>query len=124
MAHDFTNSKINYDNGFSEVILPRNIRYGASYTFNNLFFCERPLIALDIDDRIHFGTELWLPSLLNIQLGMRAGLQRDICAHGEKEIIYSFGTSIKYQISDRYILNFDYAYTDFPILKISPLPHP
>ena len=97
MAYDFTGTKVKYDNGVSDAILPRNIRYGACYELHKLLFFERPLVALDIDDRIHLGTELWLPSLLNIQLGLRGGLQRDIYPYGEKKITSSFGTSIKYQ---------------------------
>ncbi|MBD3289028.1 hypothetical protein GF337_09510, partial [candidate division KSB1 bacterium] len=116
MAYDFTNTKVRYDNGASEAILHRNIRYGASYDFKRLLFFERPLIAMDIDDRLHLGTEFWLPAVLNCQIGLRAGLQKDIYDYGENEMTYSFGTGLRYQIRKQYLLSFDYSYTDSPAL--------
>ena len=116
MAHDFTDSQIKYDTGVSSTIFFRNVRYGACYEFKDLLFFRHPLMAFDIDDRFHIGMEFWLPSWHYLQLGFRTGLQKDIYPHGEEELTNSFGTSIKYQIKDRYILNFDYSYTDSPAL--------
>lgn len=116
MAHDFTNTRVRYDNGVSEAILNRNIRYGLSYEFKKLLFFERPLIAMDFDDRIHLGTELWLPEVLQCQIGVRSGLQKDNYSYGEDELTYSFGAGLRYQFRQQYLLSFDYSYTDSPAL--------
>lgn len=115
MIHDFTNTNLKYDNGRKETIFYRNFRYGMCYEFRNFFIFENPLFAMDFDDRFHCGTEFWLPTLKNFQLGFRAGVQKDIYTHGENELTNSFGTSLKYQFKN-YILNFDYSYTNSPNL--------
>jgi len=116
VGHDFTDTKVKYENNVSEAILLRNIRYGLAYQFQNLPFIEQPLVAIDIDDRIHFGAEFWLPALLKFQLGFRLGIQKDIYPHGEEDVTTSFGTSFKYRLMERYGLNFDYAFTNSPLL--------
>lgn len=116
MAQDLNNTKITYDNDVSEAILRRNIHYGFCYRINRLYFFEQPLLAMDWDDRIHIGTEFWLPEIMNFRFGFRAGVQKDLYKYGDPESGVSFGASINYQIQDQYFLNFDYAFTDHPAL--------
>jgi len=108
MAHDVTNTRMRYENGISKIIYFRNIRYGIAYRFSDVYFIKHPLLAIDLDDRIHLGAEFWLQNIL----GLRAGMQQDFYAHGEKEITFSFGAGIRYKY-----FQFDYALTNSPMLE-------
>jgi hypothetical protein len=64
------------------------------------------LVAMDIGDRLHLGSEYTYADILSL----RFGLERDL--EGEKETEFSFGTGIKYKM-----LQFDYAYRYHPHLE-------
>jgi len=108
MAHDFTNTRLQFENGVSETQYFRNIRFGASYKLPSLFVFKQPLLAIDIDDRFHLGAESWLFNIV----GLRAGVQKDLSSYSEKELTPSFGTSIRYKS-----FQFDYAFTNSPFLE-------
>ena len=103
VVRDATDTKIQYNDGGSEVIAPRSFRFGTAY---------RPMkaltVALDVDDRLHFGGEYWLYNLL----GLRGGVQKDL--HTSEPMTVSCGTSIRYRL-----LQFDYAYVRPPTLSSS-----
>ncbi|UCF78742.1 MAG: tetratricopeptide repeat protein [Candidatus Eiseniibacteriota bacterium] len=101
VAQDLFDTKLNYsgDDG-SAVAYPRNVRFGASYTFG-----DRATIAADIDDRYHLGGEFWVLD----QIALRAGMEDD--RRGSERAIYSFGTGLKVGV-----FRVDYAYVDHPVL--------
>ena len=95
MVHDIIEPEITYNHGTDDKIRSRNVRFGGSYRpFNNL------IVAADIDDRIHFGSEYLLLNMLSL----RGGLQKDL--YTSEGMIYSFGFGLKWQF-----INFDYSYT-------------
>ena len=101
MAYDFFGTNIKYKDGSSEKYRNRNIRVGASY---------RPLtdllLAMDIDNRFHFGSEY---VFLN-RFALRGGIQKDM--QTSENFIYSFGLGFSWQL-----ISFDYAYTIHPDLE-------
>lgn len=114
MIHDATNTRMHfgagkqYDNEHDETLYYRNIRFGAAYQFKDFFIFKEPILAMDLDDRIHLGTEIWLHNIL----ALRGGLQKDLGSKGEDEMTLSFGFGLKYKF-----LQMDYAYTDSPFLE-------
>jgi len=108
MIYDATDTKVKYNNNVKETLYYRNMRYGLSYKLKDILFLKNPIIAMDIDDRIHFGAELWLQNII----ALRGGLYKDIYENGEKEITFSFGAGIRYKF-----IQFDYALTNSPFLE-------
>lgn len=102
VIHDLTHTRLT---GIDQPIYYRNVRVGAAYElFDNL------LIAMDLDDRIHFGSE-WLP--FKQFLALRGGVQRDL--YTDEPIILSFGFGLDIPIWGQRV-RFDYALTDTPTL--------
>lgn len=101
VAYDFFGTRIKYKDGSSEKYRKRNIRVGASY---------RPLtdllLAMDIDDRFHLGSEY----LFLNRFAVRGGIQKDI--QTSDDFIYSFGLGLNWQL-----ISFDYSYTIYPALE-------
>ena len=95
MAYDFLETSIKYKDGSSENYRNRNIRVGASY---------RPLadllLAMDIDDRFHFGSEYVLLNRFAFRTGIEKYMQTS------EEFFYSFGFGLSWQL-----ISFDYSYT-------------
>lgn len=108
VTHDWHDTELRYENGVKEILFRENIRYGLSYTFNDFLLFNRPLLALDFDDRIHLGAEIWLRNTL----ALRAGLQHDCYKNSEDELIFSFGAGVRYKV-----FRFDYALTNSPFLE-------
>jgi hypothetical protein len=109
MIHDVTDTKIRDDfTNRSDVLFYRNIRYGAAYQLKDFLLFKDPLLAIDIDDRLHLGAEIWLQNLI----ALRAGVQKDLYENGEDEATLSVGMGLHYKF-----LQFDYAYTDSPFLQ-------
>lgn len=102
MAHDLIETNVRYkQSDRSDQLRRRNFRLGASYIpIKNL------LVAADIDDRIHFGSEY---NFFNI-LSLRAGLQKDL--NTSEALTLSFGVGMKWQF-----VKMDYAYTISPVLE-------
>jgi len=102
MIHDITNTALNRIKG---SIYKRNVRIGAAYQlFSNL------LIATDLDDRLHLGTEWWPFKRL---LALRGGIQQDF--YSDERMIFSFGLGLDIPFWGQR-LRFDYAFTDTPTL--------
>ena len=106
MVQDVSNTSIKHDSGVSETIFRRNIRGGVSFRpFESL------LVAADVSDRIHFGSEYWFAN----SIAFRGGVQRKINTAStsafDSKIIYSAGLGIKYRL-----LQIDYAYERHPFL--------
>jgi hypothetical protein len=104
MAHDVTGTKVKYDSSRSDLVQPRNFRYGAAYWLR-----KNLLLAADIDDRIHLGGELKPASFI----ALRAGLQKD--RHTDEGLTYAFGAGLDMKLL-RQTLRLDYAYTVPPAL--------
>lgn len=102
VVHDFTNTKLN---GIKEPVYRRNLRIGAAY---QLF--DNWIIATDVDDRLHLGSE-WLP--IKKLFALRGGLQKDF--YTDEPLTFSFGFGLDIPIWGQR-LRFDYAFTDTPTL--------
>lgn len=102
VIHDFTNTKMK---GIEGSIYKQNLRIGAAYQlFDNL------LIATDLDDRLHIGTEWWPFKKF---LALRGGLQQDF--YTDESMTLSFGIGLDVPIWGQR-MRFDYAFTDTPTL--------
>jgi hypothetical protein len=100
LAQDLLGTRLKYSNGTSTVVYPRNLRIAASYAL--------PLsstVALDVDDRIHLGGEVWLRDVM----ALRAGLEKDL--HDDEALLWSVGAGFKAGV-----LRVDYAYQQHPVL--------
>jgi hypothetical protein len=80
MLHDATGTRVKYDTGKKEEILPRNLRLGFVYKpFETLrhkwLSLYHPLLAIAVDDRFHLGSEIW--RFDDLALALRGGLQKD-----------------------------------------------
>jgi hypothetical protein len=98
------------DDDTREVILPRHSRFGIAYhPTDNLF------LTLDMDDRIHFGSELWFHPTFSIIPALRAGIQKDLVT--QEGLTLSFGGSLRIQRGRLDWLQFDTAYVHSPTLQ-------
>jgi hypothetical protein len=104
MAHDVSDSKIKHNGGGTEVIQPRNVRLGAAYQF-----LPNLLVAADLDDRVHLGSELWLANFF----ALRAGWQKD--RYTDEGATYAFGAGFERKFGGL-TFRLDYAYTIPPSL--------
>lgn len=99
--YDIGGTSVMYDNNVEEVILKQAIKFGVAW--NPI---EAMTVAMDIDDRIHFGTEYIIKNML----GIRAGFRWD--AFNDKSVFTpSAGMSIKYKT-----LILEYGFEDHPYL--------
>lgn len=126
MIHDVAGTRVRYeDTGKRDEILPQNVRMGLAYqafesTGKGLFSLHHPLVALDVDDRLHLGAEIWLFDKVRFfekvealdKLGLRSGVQKDL--HTEEGLTWSAGMSVQ-----KDIFRLDYAYTMPPTLPAS-----
>jgi hypothetical protein len=115
MVHDGGGTQVKHATDISETIQHQNIRWGLSYrpfeTWpGGKIPLSDPVIALDIDERLHFGLEFWLARAL----ALRAGLQKDF--HTDEKATLSFGLGLKMNLKDWPEANIDYALTDTPVL--------
>ncbi|MCI0511762.1 hypothetical protein L0128_00945 [candidate division KSB1 bacterium] len=94
-----------YLQGIDGPVYRSNLRIGAAYqVFPNL------LLAMDLDDRLHLGTEWWP---FQQKLALRAGLQRDF--YSNEPLTFACGAGLDFPIWGQR-LRFDYAFTDTPTL--------
>lgn len=105
VGNDLGGTSATYENDVTEEIYSQKFRFGIAYTP-----LEGLLLAADLDDRIHFGTEYWLSSML----ALRAGMQKDLKSVDGYSMpaIFSGGFSARYRF-----LQLDYAFERHPILK-------
>jgi hypothetical protein len=113
MLHNATNTWIRFDTGTQEKILPRNLRFGCAYKpFDTISWkwlaLHDPIIALDIDDRIHVGSEVWFLKD-KLPFALRGGVQKDL--YTDEALTWSAGFSIQ-----KDFFRIDYALTMPPIL--------
>ncbi|MGH7493579.1 MAG: hypothetical protein ACREOO_14475 [bacterium] len=119
MVHDVNGTFVKHETGRTEEILPQNLRWGLSYRPfeqwpGGKIPISDPVLALDIDDRVHLGMEFWLSRVL----ALRAGFQKD--RHTDEGATFSFGLGFKARLHAAPGLNVDYALTDSPTLPNSP----
>ncbi|MFQ5631716.1 MAG: hypothetical protein ACE5I1_23335, partial [bacterium] len=127
MVYDLSGTEVSFDgDNRKEDILPQNIRFGAALrpkdeiSLGGLMLKDA-LLAIDIDDRFHFGAEVWP---LN-HLALRGGVQKDL--QTDESLTISLGGSIKIP---RLPVQLDYAYISPPTLpathafSISLVPSP
>jgi tetratricopeptide (TPR) repeat protein len=112
MAHDVGGTRVKKA---PIPIQPQSIRWGLSYRpFEDWswgkFPISDPVLALDFDDRVHFGLEFWLARTL----ALRAGIQKDL--HTNEKVTLSFGVGFKRNLKDWPEVSVDYALTDSPVL--------
>jgi tetratricopeptide (TPR) repeat protein len=115
MTHDVGGTRVTHETKSKETIQRQNIRWGLSYRpFEDWpggkIPISDPIVALDFDDRVHFGLEFWLARTL----ALRAGIQKDF--HTDEKVILSFGLGIKTKMKDWPEAHVDYALTDSPVL--------
>lgn len=102
VVHDFTDTHLKEIAG---PVYEQNLRVGAAYQiFDNL------LVAADVDDRFHFGSEWWP---FKSVLALRAGIQQDF--YTDENITLSYGMGCDIPIWGQRV-RFDYAFTDTPTL--------
>jgi len=103
-GHDVGGTSVKYDNDISEEIFSQRFRFGIAYQpFEGL------LLASDIDDRFHFGTEYWLFNVLALRAGVQKALKK--MSDYSRSMIFSGGLGLKYRF-----LQFDYAIESDPEL--------
>lgn len=115
MVHDGGGTRVQHETGVKETIQRQNIRWGLSYRpfedwRGGKIPISDPVIALDFDDRIHFGLEFWLARAL----ALRAGIQKDF--HTDEKVTFAFGLGFKANLKDWPEVSVDYALTDSPVL--------
>ena len=100
VAQDLLNTRVEYTNGTSSVVYPRNLRVAASYA-------PRPgsALALDVDDRIHLGGEVRVIE----PVALRAGIEKDL--HDDESLIWAAGAGFRIGM-----FRVDYAYQQHPVL--------
>jgi len=115
MIHDVGGTHVRHDNPDRrrEKILPQNIRWGFSYRPFEFWprdkaFITDPVLAFDVDDRLHFGLEFWLGRVM----ALRAGLQKD--RHTDEPLTLSLGLGFKANVKDWPEASVDYTFTDAP----------
>ena len=111
IRHDFTGlPPIDAETEHDETILPTHYKFGIAY--NIIKEPQRNwLVALDMDDRLHLGTE-YLPFPT---VAIRGGLQIDLSDAGESPT-YALGGTLDYKA-----LAFNYAYELPPTLPATSL---
>lgn len=100
VAQDLLDTRIRRSDGASEVVYPRNLRAAASYGIEHI-----GTVALDLDDRWHFGIEAYPHALVAV----RGGVQDDIEA-GDRPS-WSYGLGVKAGV-----FRFDWARQQHPTL--------
>jgi len=99
MVHDAGNTTVKHETGRREEANHETIRWGLSYRpfedrqLLGKLSLANPVLAFDVDDRIHLGLECWLKGSFGIDLALRAGWQKD--RHTKESAIFSFGTGFK-----------------------------
>ena len=91
---DVTGTSVQHDSDVSEEVLPRGVVGGIA--FEPL---DGWLVGMDVDDRVHLGSEYWMLD----NLALRGGMQGDL--DGSASWIYSIGGSLRYRFAQ-----FDYAF--------------
>lgn len=104
MGYDLTGTSVTYDTNVREEVLDQKFRAGLAWNP-----VEGLTLALDVDDRWHFGAEYWILKAL----GVRGGIQRDLRVEnqGSSPVIPSAGLSLRYKA-----LRFDYSFEQNPLL--------
>jgi hypothetical protein len=100
VAQDVTGTRLHYTEGGANVVYPRNLRLGGSWSFR-----DGSTVAMDVDDRIHLGAEAWIRGAV----ALRAGLERDL--EGPEDAIWATGAGFKAGV-----FRIDYAYQHHPTL--------
>ena len=101
VAQDLSNTKLNYSEGGSDVVYPRNVRAGASYEYKRW-----GTVAFDVDDRWHLGAEVTPIE----QVALRAGFEDD--REGPERATFTYGAGFKVGV-----FRFDYALVNHPTLE-------
>jgi tetratricopeptide (TPR) repeat protein len=104
VCKDIGGTSIKHETNVTEKIFSQQFRFGAAYAPWESF-----LIAADVDDRVHIGTEYWLKNII----ALRGGIQKDLKKMDgyDRGLIYSAGFGIRYRV-----MQFDYAYEADPDL--------
>ncbi|MFH1008125.1 MAG: tetratricopeptide repeat protein [Candidatus Latescibacterota bacterium] len=98
---DVMGTSVQHDSEVSEEVSPRRVVSGVA--FEPL---ERWLVAVDVDDRVHLGSEYWIGD----NLALRGGFER--AWKGGSSWISSVGGSLRYRFAQ-----LDYAYQTHPFLS-------
>ncbi len=100
LVQDAFDTRVESDDGSSDVAFPRNVRVGAAWLYG-----DRLAAALDVDDRWHLGVE----GRVVAPLTLRAGVQDDWDTN--EGAVWSGGFGVAWGP-----LRFDYAREDHPVL--------
>ncbi len=116
MIHDGSDTQVRHANSdFRETVQHQNVRWGLSYRPfaewpGGRIPLSHPIFALDIDERIHAGLEIWLLR----SLALRMGWQKD--RHTDESPTFSFGLGFKASVKGWPETNVDYTLNDHPVL--------
>ncbi|RKY71510.1 MAG: hypothetical protein DRP97_01950 [Candidatus Latescibacterota bacterium] len=100
-VHDVTGTSVRHDSDVSEEVLPRSVVGGIAFEPMDGW-----IVGMDVDDRVHLGSEYWIWD----NLALRGGMQRDL--DGSTSWIYSIGGSVRYRFAE-----LDYAFQTHPVLS-------
>ena len=94
-VHNVSGTRIKFDGGGSETVMPRAIRVGAAWQAN-----DKLLLATDLDRKVHLGGEYRFHEALTL----RMGTQKDMKTSDPFEL--TFGMGLHYRA-----LKFDFTHT-------------
>jgi tetratricopeptide (TPR) repeat protein len=100
-VHDVTGTSVRHDSDVLEEVLPRGLVGGIA--FEPL---DGWIVGMDVDDRVHLGSEYWIWDTLALRGGMQRALE------GSTSWIYSMGGSVRYRFTQ-----LDYALKTHPFLS-------
>jgi hypothetical protein len=119
MIHNLGDTWVKHATGTHEKVHRQRLRMGMSYRpFESLpgrkWGLSDPVLALDFDDRVHVGAEVWL-NYGNAGLAIRGGLQKDLHSE-EKGLTISAGLGLQLRASTSTFSggHVDYAFVDNP----------
>lgn len=116
IIHDGGDTEVEHNNtGLRETIQSQNVRWGLSYRPfgawpGGNFPLSHPVLAFDLDERIHAGLEVWLLH----SLALRMGWQKD--RHTNESAALSFGLGFKTNLKNWPEAKVDYGLSDHPVL--------
>lgn len=118
MLHDLGDTEVtHHDTDFPEPLHRQRLRLGMSYrpfekrSWKGVSLSE-PLLAVDLDDRLHVGVEMWFAKMLAV----RGGLQKELRGE-ERGATFSIGVGFKQNLGEAgRRIEVDYGYANTPVL--------
>ncbi|MBL7046207.1 MAG: tetratricopeptide repeat protein [Candidatus Marinimicrobia bacterium] len=103
-VYDLTGTSVTYNNSMREEVLGQRFKGGVAW-----LPMEGVILAIDVDDRWHFGAEYWILNALGIRMGVQQ--DRKIIDKASSPLIPSFGISFRHKA-----VRIDYGFEVNPLL--------